>query len=106
MYTMLGVSTFFPVVHGIYIYGLEDLNERMSLSYFIGLAVVNFTGAAIYATRIPERWFPKRFDILGNSHQLMHVLVLLGGIIQERGLLRAIEWWSDADRALCKAAVA
>jgi adiponectin receptor len=102
---MLGLSTFFSVVHGIYIYGLEDLNERMSLSYFTGLVVVNFIGAAIYVARIPERWFPKRFDIWGSSHQLMHVLLVLGAIIQERGLLRAIEWWSDGGRGLCKAAV-
>ena len=51
----LGLSTFFSVIHGIFIYSIEDLNERMSLSYFTGLGVLNFTGAAIYAARILER---------------------------------------------------
>jgi adiponectin receptor len=65
MYTLLSLSTFFSVIHGIFLYGLENLNERMSLSYFIGLGLLNFTGDAIYATRIPERWYPKRDSISG-----------------------------------------
>lgn len=94
---------FFSVVHGISHYGLEDLNRRISLSNFTGLGVLNFTGAAIYAARIPERWYPRQFDIWANSHQLMHVLVVLGAISQEKGLLRALEWWSDGGRRICQA---
>lgn len=29
-------------------------------------------GAAIYAKRVPERWFPGRFDVLLASHQIFH----------------------------------
>jgi len=29
---------------------------------------VYITGAIIYAMRIPEKWFPKKFDLLGASH--------------------------------------
>lgn len=105
MYTLLGLSAFFSVIHGLVLYGLENLNERMSLSYFTGLALLNFAGAAIYAARIPERWYPKRFDLWGSSHQLMHVLLVLGAISQERGLLRAMQWWSEEDRGLCSTAV-
>jgi Haemolysin-III related len=67
--------------------------------------VLNFTRAAIYAARVPERWYPKRFDIWGSSHQIMHVLVVLGAISQERGLLRAMKWWSEGGRGLCKSAI-
>jgi adiponectin receptor len=63
MYTLPGLSTFFSVAHVALVYGLEELNERASLTYFTGLSVLNFTGAAIYAARIPERWHQKRFDI-------------------------------------------
>jgi adiponectin receptor len=106
MYTLLGLSTFFSVAHGALVYGLEELNERASLTYFAGLGALNFTGAAIYAARVPERWHQKRFDIWGSSHQVMHVLVVLGAISQERGLLRAMEWWSQGDRGLCISRVA
>ena len=31
------------------------------------------SGAAIYAMRIPERWYPGKFDLVLHSHQLFHV---------------------------------
>lgn len=34
-------------------------------------------GGAAYAHHYPERWAPGRFDLVGNSHQLMHVLAML-----------------------------
>ena len=104
MYTLLGLSTFLPVLHGLAIYSFAELNRRMSLNYFFGLGLLNFTGAAIYAARVPERWFPVRFDIIGASHQIMHVLVVMGALSHERGLLTAMEWWSsdDGGRGLCR----
>ena len=31
------------------------------------------SGAIIYANRVPERWFPGKFDLWLHSHQLFHV---------------------------------
>ena len=33
--------------------------------------------ARAYALHLPERWAPGRFDHVGNSHQIMHVLVVV-----------------------------
>ncbi|KAI1294764.1 Adiponectin receptor protein [Halotydeus destructor] len=33
-------------------------------------------GAALYLTKVPERFYPGKFDLIGHSHQLMHLLVL------------------------------
>ena len=38
-------------------------------------------GAIIYALRIPERWSPKTFDLVGSSHNIFHVCVVLGAAI-------------------------
>lgn len=36
-------------------------------------------GLIFYITRIPEKWSPNgKFDMLGASHQIFHVLVLAG----------------------------
>lgn len=43
---------------------------------FGGLVYIG--GALIYAFRFPERYFPKRFDLLGSSHQIFHVAVIAG----------------------------
>lgn len=69
------------------------MNQQMSLTYFLGLGLLNFTGAAIYAARIPERWFPRVFDIYGSSHQIMHVLVICGALSYMTGLIKALEYW-------------
>lgn len=34
-------------------------------------------GGVIGALRIPEKWFPGKFDYWFNSHHIMHVLVLV-----------------------------
>ena len=75
--------------------GWEKQNDMMSLTYFLGLGLLNFTGAATYAARIPERWCPGRYDILGASHQIMHVLVMCGAVSQSLGLLKALTYWNE-----------
>ncbi|PHH64152.1 hypothetical protein CDD81_4899 [Ophiocordyceps australis] len=42
--------------------------------------LVYFGGAIVYASKIPERWFPGVFDYIGGSHNLWHAAVL-GGIL-------------------------
>ena len=76
LYLLLGLSSFLPVVHGIYAYGVEEMNQKMGLAYYLGLIVCQGTGAISYVARTPEKWFPRRFDVLGSSHQIMHVLVV------------------------------
>ncbi|KAL2264390.1 hypothetical protein VTK26DRAFT_4858 [Humicola hyalothermophila] len=41
---------------------------------------VYFLGACVYASKVPERWFPGMFDYFGGSHNLWHIAVL-GGIL-------------------------
>lgn len=49
-------------------------------------------GAGIYAARVPERFAPGRFDLLGASHQVFHCLVVaaagshLVGLVKVRSL--------------------
>lgn len=95
MYTLLGLSCFIPVTRSILTIGYEKLDRTMSVSHFFGLGIIQFSGAAIYTARVPERFVPKTLDILGNSHQIMHVLVIGGALVFERGLLQALERWKD-----------
>ena len=102
LYTVLGLSTFLPIIHGALIYPYSTMDLRVGLSGFLGLGILNFSGAAIYAARIPERWCSRIFDIWGNSHQIMHVLVVMGAVSFEKGLLACVSWWqSDEAKAVC-----
>lgn len=97
MYCFLGSSLFVPVIHGSWRLGLSELEHRMGLSSFLGLALINFSGAALYAARVPERWFPRTFDFIGQSHNLMHILVLTGALVRLNGLLQLSQRWSSAN---------
>ena len=94
-FSLLGLSAFIPVMHGIFINGWEVQNGRMSITYFLGLGILNGTGTTVYAARIPERWFPRTFDIYGSSHQIMHVLVVCGALSHVIGLLKAFDYWNE-----------
>ncbi|MCJ1443828.1 MAG: hypothetical protein MMC23_004328 [Stictis urceolatum] len=43
-------------------------------------------GAGVYLVRWPEKWWPERFDVLGASHQIFHVLVAVGQWVYWAGL--------------------
>ena len=92
IYTTLGVSATIPVVHGILIHGQRIQNQRTSLVYIFLTAGMDLIAAVLYSTRFPERWYPIRFDIYGHSHQLLHIIVVLAGLVYLVGLLRAISF--------------
>ncbi len=50
------------------------------LAHVLNQEVLPILGAFISAARIPERFSPGAFDLALNSHNLMHCLVLLGGL--------------------------
>ena len=96
MYTGLGLSAIGFISHGLIRYGWSTQVNRMSLDWMALMAVFNLTGAILYAVRIPEKMFPRTFDILGNSHQSLHVFVVFAGLAHMFGLLRAFRHTHDA----------
>ncbi|PHH86902.1 hypothetical protein CDD83_9608 [Cordyceps sp. RAO-2017] len=50
-------------------------------------------GAVVYASKIPERWYPGVFDYIGGSHNLWHVAVF-GGILFHYAAMQ--EFFSNA----------
>lgn len=42
--------------------------------------LVYFAGAIVYASKVPEKWYPGAFNYIGGSHNLWHFAVL-GGIL-------------------------
>jgi predicted membrane channel-forming protein YqfA (hemolysin III family) len=76
-----------------------------------GMVVANLMGALIFVTRVgsqrnfgrvfapnpnllnslqvPERWFPHKFDLLGCSHQILHIAVLVAACLHFVTLVKA-----------------
>ncbi|CAM9948916.1 unnamed protein product [Lampetra fluviatilis] len=48
-----------------------------SLRHYVLMDLMALAGGAINVSRVPERWLPGQFDYWFNSHQIMHVMVVL-----------------------------
>jgi adiponectin receptor len=93
----LGVA---PATHACLLHGLPRMFE-MGFLYLCIMAVTYIAGGVAYAIRIPERFFPGkenelmmstfffligRFDIVGQSHQILHVAVIAAVYLHFYGL--------------------
>jgi len=59
----------------------------------VGISYLFFgTGMILYVTRIPERFWPGAFDLYGTSHQIWHVLVVVGQWILYGGIFAAARY--------------
>lgn len=87
----MGLSGVAPILHKLILFW--DQPEALhTTGYEVLMGVLYGVGAVVYATRIPERWMPGKFDIAGHSHQLFHVLVVAGAFTHYRAGLVYLKW--------------
>jgi len=43
---------------------------------------IALSASLFYASHVPERFLPKKFDIVGHSHQIFHILGMIGSFVQ------------------------
>lgn len=87
-----GLSGFAPIGHGIFLYGWDDMWIRSGMPYWFLEGAIYGVGAFFFASRIPESIWPGRYDIWGSSHQIFHVLVVLGSLVHMCGAWVAFDW--------------
>lgn len=91
MFFGMGVSGVVPCIHKLFLHSTEPgAIKTLTLEVLMGMLYA--TGAVVYATRIPERWAPGKFDIAGNSHQLFHMLVVAGAYVHYQAGLMYLRW--------------
>ncbi|WFD43200.1 inc metabolism membrane protein [Malassezia psittaci] len=74
-----------PFSHGMYLHGFMHM-----LSFFspiIPSLASYIAGVAVYALRFPEKYWPGKFDLLGQSHQMWHVAIVLAIAFHYRAIL-------------------
>ncbi|KAL5985699.1 hypothetical protein ACLOJK_027686 [Asimina triloba] len=97
IFASMGLSGIIPAVHAT----IANWNEPMrnvTLAYEASMAVAYLVGAVFYVSRIPEKWKPGRFDLAGQSHQIFHVLVVLGALAHYGAVIVFLDW---RDRVAC-----
>jgi adiponectin receptor len=74
LYVGSGFTTLLPVIYYVYHEGLDKLPLNLDENYAIGwillMALQYLVGAFFYASRIPECFFPGKFDFFFQSHQI------------------------------------
>jgi adiponectin receptor len=91
IFASLGFYGFAPIFHVLFFnYDVHQVKVAMALATCQGLVYLG--GGGIYASRVPERWFPGRFDLFFNSHQIWHVCVVLAALIHWRACMMLLEW--------------
>lgn len=110
-----GGSFALPIFHGLLQKGLGDLWERVGLGWILATVACNGIGVAVYGVKVsqialyifkenprlhfanilvqfPEKWFPRRFDLLGASHQLMHICVVAAALTYTCAVVQAFDY--------------
>nr|CAD1837303.1 unnamed protein product [Ananas comosus var. bracteatus] len=87
----MGLSGVVPVLHKLVMFW-HTPEALYTTGYEVLMGLLYGLGALVYATRIPERWMPGKFDIAGHSHQLFHVLVVAGAYTHYRAGLVYLRW--------------
>ncbi|KAG7492205.1 hypothetical protein MATL_G00011830 [Megalops atlanticus] len=63
-----------------------------SLGHFLTMDLLALLGGVINISRIPERFRPGLFDYWCNSHQIMHVLVVISIVFLHWGMVEDLLW--------------
>ncbi|CAN6712435.1 unnamed protein product [Malus baccata var. baccata] len=91
LFFVMGVSGVVPLVHKLIVFRNQP-EAIQTTGYEVLMGVLYGLGALIYATRVPERWRPGKFDIAGHSHQLFHILVVAAAYTHYRAGLLYLRW--------------
>lgn len=91
-FVLTGLSGFAPVIHGLLRHGWSEMWLRSGMPFWFLEGLIYVTGAFFYDTRFPESVWPGKFDIWGSSHQIFHILVLVGGTVHMFGVWSAYSW--------------
>ncbi|XP_055848557.1 adiponectin receptor protein isoform X2 [Episyrphus balteatus] len=86
VFMSFGLSGVIPAIHYLLMEGWINSISRASLGWLVLMGLLYIIGALLYALRVPERWFPGKFDIWFQSHQLFHILVIAAAFVHYHGI--------------------
>jgi len=101
VFLTLGLSTIVPVLHALALFGLKGANDAFSLVWVCIGGLFYVVGALLYAERVPECLFPGRFDLVGSSHQIFHVFILLAALSHYGAISEGYRYWHGEMGGVC-----
>lgn len=100
MFILFGLSGGLPILTAVNIFGLKNASERSCAPWLVAEGFFYIFGACLYAMRIPERFthsiehetllenpLTGKFDLVGHSHQIFHVMVVIAAFCHWKALV-------------------
>ncbi|KAH9610842.1 hypothetical protein KSS87_005289 [Heliosperma pusillum] len=91
LFVSMGLFGVIPAIHAC-VLNWSNPRRNLSLAYEGGMALSYLIGTGFYVSRIPERWKPGWFDVVGHSHQIFHVFVVMGALTHYGAALVFMEY--------------
>ena len=88
VFLTMGLTAVVPGLHFTIKWGWSAALEEASVQWMILMGFFYISGTCIYMAQVPERWFPGKFDIWFQSHQIMHVFVFIAVLLCYHGISR------------------
>jgi adiponectin receptor len=93
LFALFGAASFAaPLAHAAALRPADWAARAGGRGWLAATAALDGAGAAVYLLRFPERWWPRRFDLLGASHQLMHLAVLGAALAYAGAVVEAFDY--------------
>nr|XP_027199285.1 adiponectin receptor protein 2-like isoform X2 [Dermatophagoides pteronyssinus] len=98
--------SFIPAVHWFLVHSDDETfyhsSFRTAIFCLAAMAILYIIGAVLYASRIPERFYPGKFDFYFHSHQLFHIFVILAAICHLRGITSMADFRLFVQQSTCQ----
>ena len=95
VFLIFGLYGIIPFLHILIRDGYTLSTEAYSLWGMLTMGSIYVLGATLYVLRVPERFFPGKFDIWASSHQLFHMCVVTGALMHYDSLLNMVKYRLD-----------
>lgn len=92
LFLTMGFSGVIPAAHAVILYWDNSPQVPVALGYEVVMGLLYAAGSGFYISRIPERWRPGAFDIVGHSHQIFHVFVVAAALTHSAATLVIMDW--------------
>ncbi|KNE71110.1 hemolysin III family channel protein [Allomyces macrogynus ATCC 38327] len=92
IYVASGILSGVPIFHYVFKHGIPtDMPWWAMYGWFV-MGGTYIVGATIYASKVPERWWPGRFDYFGHSHQIWHCFVVAAACVHAYSAVELMAW--------------
>ena len=83
-----------PIIHRSLLNNKNSIEKntfREELIYFTISTFIFIISFLVFVLRIPEKFSPGKYDICLHSHQIFHILVVIGSFILYCGFINVME---------------